>query len=126
MFDALNPMLVQGVLLVVVLALMFAATAAAAYIANNERLRGLWHRWQMIDDLLYDLITTAAGIDEDLSAYEKGAEEANLDVRMYFVITRGVELATSQIGLNIDFWDVYNRANRIYHELVADEDSPVS
>lgn len=126
MFSTLNPLLVEGVLLVLVIALLFASTAVAAYFANNERLRGLWHKWQMIDDLLYDLITTAAGIDEDLSEYEKGAEEANLDVRMYYVITRGVELASSQLGLNIDFWGVYNRANRIYHELVADEDSPVN
>ncbi len=125
MFELLNPFLVQGVLLVVVVALLFAATAVAAYIASNERLRGLVARWEMVDELVFDLVTTAAGIDINLSEYEEAAEAVNLDPRMYYVIDRGMDLANAQFGLSIDFWALHARATRIYHELVADPQSPV-
>ena len=120
-----TPDVIQLILVAVMVVVMVAVAFATNALRGNERLRAIGNAWELVNDAIVDLIFFAAASDVDFSQYEQAAAVYNMDTRMYWVVQQTEMQAERYLGFDVDFLELYHRAQRVYEELHADEDTIV-
>lgn len=120
-----TPELIQLILVVAMVIVMAVVAAAANALRGNEQIKGIGQAWELVNDAIVDLIFFAVASDIDFSQYEELALEYDMDSRMYWVVLQAEQHAERYLSFDVDFLELYHRAQRVYEELHADEDTIV-
>ncbi len=122
MFDILTPDLFNLVVVILLVVITFSITRYFNAVRYTEGARRLISAWGLIDDAVYDLIIFIADDQADLEneALIYDANEAGIDVRMYWLVQQVEKLAAGYLGFTPDFVQLQRRAERILSELQAD------
>ncbi len=120
-----TPEVIQLILVAVGVIVMFVVANAANALRDNERLRGISRAWDLVNEAIVDLVFFAAASDIDFTQYELDAAVYNMDTRMYWVVQQAEIQAERYLGFDVDFLELYHRAQRVYEELHADEETAV-
>ena len=121
MLENLSPSLLELIMVILLVVLSFIVSFAGVAFSRSEGVRRLGRAWKLIDDAIIDLVVFIVTNEPDLDDYVDAANEAELDVRLYFLVQQIEARAATYLGFTPDLIELHARAERIYQELREDD-----